>query len=117
MPCSCAPAYPSTTAAPAAYPRLLPVTHVCAAAAARQCITCGMDVLQESEQSSGSGGVQPSEPGGLTAAISRAVVGALSSALRARECSANVVDSVSSRLDLGRSPVVPGTNSCQNLKV
>lgn len=57
--------------------------------------------LQRLEQGPGSGGVQPSEPGGLTAAISRAVVGALSAALRARECSANVVDSISSCLNLG----------------
>ena len=117
MPCSCAPASPSSTAAAAAYPRLLPVPHVCAAPAARQCITCGMDVLQESEQSSGSGGGQPSEPGGLTAAISRAVVGTLSAALRAREAGANAVDSFSLRLDLGRSAVVPDPTSCQNPKV
>lgn len=42
MPCSCAPAYPSSTAAPAAYPHLLPVPHVYAAAAAQQCVTCGL---------------------------------------------------------------------------
>ena len=74
----------------------------------------GLNVLQGSERESGNGSgggssVQPVGRGSgvLTAAISRAVVGVLSAALRAREGGANVTDSIFSRLDFSGSPAVP----------
>jgi hypothetical protein len=108
----CAHARPSSTMAPVtAVQHLAPLLHACVCG--RAC-RYGLNLLQGSARESdsgggGGGGVQAGEPGsgGLTAAISRAMVGALSAALHAREGGANVADSIFSRLNLGGSPGVP----------